>query len=112
MPVRYWVLIPAGARCSSVVQCLLMNGSSDQSLMVDLLSYLLFQPLLHDWYKGCGMTYPVCGMVYIKDPLLLIEKSSSCSGGSRFPLSLSELNFTICLTSYNVNKKCVHCVIK
>ena len=35
--------------------------------------------------KGCGMCYPVCGKVHIKDPLLLIDKSSLC-GGSRFPL--------------------------
>ena len=39
--------------------------------------------------------YPVCGMVHIKEPLLLIEKSSLC-GGSGFPLSLSEWFFTIC----------------
>ena len=45
-----------------------------------------FQPVLHDWgNKGCRMCYPVCGMVGIKDPLLLIKKSSPCSGGSRFP---------------------------
>ena len=32
-----------------------------------------------DWCnKGCGMWYPVCGVVHIKDPLLLIEKSSPC----------------------------------
>ena len=32
---------------------------------------------LHDWCnKGCGMFYPVCGMVHIKEPLLLIGKSS------------------------------------
>ena len=43
------------------------------------------------------MCYPVCGMVRIKEPLLLIEKSSPC-GGSGFPLSLSEWSFTICLT--------------
>ena len=31
----------------------------------------------HDWYnKDCGMCYPVCGMVLITDPLLLIGKSS------------------------------------
>ena len=24
--------------------------------------------------KGCGMCYPVCGMVHIKEPLLLIDK--------------------------------------
>ena len=38
--------------------------------------------------KGRGMCYPVCGMVHIKEPLLLIGKSSLC-GGSGFPLSLS-----------------------
>ena len=40
------------------------------------------------------------GMVHIKDPLLLIGKSSPC-GGSRFPLSLSEWSSTICPTPYN-----------
>ena len=43
---------------------------------VDPLSYFSFQPVVHDWYnKGRGMCYPVCGMVHIKEPLLLIEKS-------------------------------------
>ena len=37
---------------------------------------------------------------HIKEPLLLIGKSSPC-GGSGFPLSLSEWSFTICLTPYN-----------
>ena len=46
--------------------------------------------MLHDWCnKGHGMCYPVCVMVHIKEPLLLIGKSSPC-GGSMFPLSLSE----------------------
>ena len=46
--------------------------------------YFSFQPVLHDWCnKGCGMCYPVCGMVHIKEPLLLIDKSSLC-GGSGF----------------------------
>ena len=37
--------------------------------------------VLHDWCnKGCGMCYPVCGMVHIKEPLLLIDKSSLCGG--------------------------------
>ena len=68
---------------------------------VDPLSYFLFQPVLHNWCnKGCGMYNYVCGMVHIKQPLLLIEKSSSC-GGSGFPLSLSEWSFTICPTLYN-----------
>ena len=50
--------------------------------------------------------YPVCGMMHIKEPLLLIGKSSLC-GGSGFPLSLSEWSFTICLTPYNRKYKCV-----
>ena len=47
--------------------------------------------------KGRGMCYPVCGMMHIKEPLLLIEKSSLC-GGSGFPLSLSEWSFTIIMS--------------
>ena len=40
--------------------------------MVDPLSYFSFHPVLHDWCnKGCGMCNPVCGMVHIKEPLLL-----------------------------------------
>ena len=43
--------------------------------MVNPLSYFSFQPVLHDWCnKGCGMYYPVCGMMHIKEPLLLIGK--------------------------------------
>ena len=65
------------------------------------MSYFSFQPVLHDWCnKGLGMFYPVCGMMHIKEPLLLLEKSSPC-GGSGFSLSLSEWSFTICLTPYN-----------
>ena len=68
---------------------------------VDPLSYFSFQPVLHNWCnKGRGMCYPVCGMVHIKEPLLLIDKSSLC-GGSGFPFSLSEWSLTICLTPYN-----------
>ena len=63
--------------------------------------YFLFQPVLHDWCnKGRGMCYPVCGMVHIKEHLLLIGKSSLC-GGSGFLFSLSEWSLTICLTPYN-----------
>ena len=60
-----------------------------------------FQPVFHDWCnKGRGMCYHVCGMMHIKEPMLLIGKSSRC-GGSGFPLSLSDRSFTICLTPYN-----------
>ena len=57
------------------------------------------------------MCYPVCGIMHIKEPLLLIGKDSLC-GGSGFPLSLSEWFFTICLMSYNHKIKCVECVVK
>ena len=65
--------------------------------MVDPLSYFSFQPVLHNWCnKGRGMYYPVYGMMHIKEPLLLMGKSSLC-GGSGIPLSLSDWSFTICL---------------
>ena len=68
---------------------------------VDPLSYFSFQPVLHDGCnKGRGMCYPVCGMVHIKELLLLIDKSS-LYGSSRFPFSLSYWSLTICLTPYN-----------
>ena len=55
--------------------------------MVDLLSYFSFQPVLNNWFNKCHvMYYPVYGMVHIKDPLLLIEKSSPCNGDSGFHL--------------------------
>ena len=57
------------------------DGSSDRSFMVDPLSYFSFQPVLYDWCnKDRGMCYPVCGMVHIKEPLLLIGMSSPCGG--------------------------------
>ena len=68
---------------------------------VDPLSYFSFQPVLLDWCnKGRGMCYPVCGMVHVKEPLLLIGKISLC-GGSGFHLSLSEWSFTIRPMPYN-----------
>ena len=64
--------------------------------MADPLSYFLFQEVLHDWInKGRDMCYPVCGMVHITYPLLLIDMSSPFSGDSGFPLSLSEWFFTV-----------------
>ena len=69
--------------------------------MVDPLSYFSLQTVLHDWCnKGHGMCYPVCGMMHIKEPLLLIGNCSPY-GGSGFPISLSEWSFTIYLTPYN-----------
>ena len=92
-----------GVGCSSEVECSLMVRWVVGLILhgVDPLSYFSFQPVLHNWCnKGRGMCYPVCGMVHIKEPLLLINKSSLC-GGSGFPFSLSEWSLTICLTPYN-----------
>ena len=92
-----------GAGRSSEVERSLMVRWVVGSILhgVDPLSYFSFQPVLHDWCnKGRGMCYPVCGMVHIKEPLLLIDKSSLC-GGSGFPFSLSEWSLTICLKPYN-----------
>ena len=50
-------------------------------------------------YQRPWFVLSVCGMMHIKEPLLLIGKSILC-GGSRIPLSLSEWSFTIC-TPYN-----------
>ena len=48
--------------------------------VVDQLSYLSSQPVLHSWCnKGHGMCYSVCVMVHVKETLLLIEKSSPSS---------------------------------
>ena len=75
---------------------------------MDPLSYFLFQPVLYDWCnKGCGIYYPVCGMMHIKEPLLLIKRNSLC-GGSGFPLSPSEWLFTIIYVGRHItiNKMC------
>ena len=81
--------------------CLVSSSPSDRSFMGDPLSYFSLLPVRHDWCnKGCCMSCPLCGMVHIKEPLLLIGKSSPCRG-CRFPLSLSEWSFTICVMPYN-----------
>ena len=62
---------------------------------------LFLVPACNDWCKNDrGMCYPVCGMMHIKELLLLIGKISPC-GDSGFPLSLSVWSFTTCLTPYN-----------
>ena len=73
--------------------------------MVDPFSYFLYQPVLHNrCNKGVYMCYLVCVIVHIQEPLLLIGKSSPCSGGSRFPLSLTEWSFTICSIKVELQK--------
>ena len=92
-----------GAGCDSEVERSLMVRSVVGSILhgVDPLSCFSFQSVLHNWCnKSRGMCYPVCGMVHIKEPLLLIDKSSPC-GSSGFPFSLSEWSLTIYLMPYN-----------
>ena len=49
------------------------DGSSDRYFMVDPLSYFSFHPVLHYWCnKGNNMCYPVCMLVYIKEPLNVV----------------------------------------
>ena len=72
----------------SVVGSILLSGPSCS------LGYFPFQPVVQNWFiKGRGMYCSVYGKVHIKDPLLLIEKSSLC-GGSGFP-SKKCVNVTI-----------------
>ena len=72
----------------SVIGSILLSGPSCS------LGYFPFQPVVHNWFiKGRGMYCSVYGNVHIKDPLLLIEKSSLC-GGSGFP-SKKCVNVTI-----------------
>ena len=42
------------------------------------------------------MCYPVCGMVHIKEPLLLIGKSSPCGGGGGGAVTNYKLGFEKC----------------
>ena len=66
--VKVWILLYARS---------ILHGGCICSL-----GYCLFQPVVDN---GCAVCCPVCGKVHIKDPLLLIPKSSLC-GDSRFPL--------------------------
>ena len=81
--------------------------------MVNPLSYFSFQPVLHDvdaryiptCVKGCGMCYPLCGAMHIKEQLLLVGKCSPCSDGG-FLFSLSELSFITFDVILTINKMC------
>ena len=89
------LLLHGGVRCSSVVRVFAhgaMGRQIDPSWSGPIELFLVPASAPRRCNKGCGMYNPVCGMMHIKEPLLLIEKSSSC-GGSRFPLLLSEWSF-------------------
>ena len=76
--MRCKIEMDVGAGRSSEVERSLMVRWVVGSILhgVNPLSYFSFQPVLRDLCnKGRGMCYPVCGMVHIKEPLLLIDKS-------------------------------------
>ena len=77
-------VFPGAGRSSEVERSLMVRWVVGSILHgVDPLSYFSFQPVLHDWCnKGCDMCYPVCGMVHIKEPLLLIDKSRAFAHGA------------------------------
>ena len=78
-PLFGYVIEPVNILCY-LARYLLMLSSP-------LFAYVIsFQPVPLDWCnKGRGICYPVCEMMHIKEPLLLIG----------FPFSLSEWSFTI-----------------
>ena len=91
-----------GERCSSAVRAF-AHGAMDRR--IDPSWDGPIELFLHDWCnKGCGMCY---GMVHIKEPLLLIGKSSPC-GSSGFPLS----HYLSGPLPYNRKIKCVECIVK
>ena len=55
--------------------------------------------------KGRGMCYPVCGMVHIREPLLLIDKSSPC-GDRAFLSGYQNGPFPYVRRHITVNKMC------
>ena len=62
LPVRY-----SRTKVMSIVQFPLYVITKSYVLLALSFNYFLFQPVLHDWCnKGCGMCYPVCGMMHIK----------------------------------------------
>ena len=51
--------------------------------------YIFFVVFIINYRTSRGMCYPVWGMMHIKEPVLVIGKSTPYSGGSGFPVYLS-----------------------
>ena len=63
------------------------------------------QAVLHHRYNnGRGICCPVCVIVHIKEPLLLIGKSSPCGDSSFLSLYVNG--------HLTIAKKCVECIVK
>ena len=77
-------------------------------LLMDPLSYFLFQLVLYNWYnKNCCIYYLVYGVVHINDSLMLIRKTSL----DMFPMSLSEWSLTMGPMPCNSKYKYVECIV-
>ena len=79
-----------GARCSSVVRAF-THGAMGHQIYPSWWTHWAISLSSQCSTTGAtktGMCYPVCGIVHIKEPLLLIGKSSLC-GSSGFPPSIS-----------------------
>ena len=105
------IAVTHGARCRSVVRAF-AHGATGRRIDPSWWTHWAISRFSQCSTNDRDMCYPVCGMVHIKEPLLLIGNSSPFSGGSEFPLSLSEWPFIIRSTPYNrkenvsLNKKC------
>ena len=62
--------------------------------------------------KGRGMCYPVCAMVHIKDPLLLIGKSNHLVAAAGFFSRCPNGSLQYVPTPYNRKIKCAECIFK
>ena len=101
------ISVSLGARCGSMVEHPLTVWHVIRSIHHGgLLSYFSFLPVLHNWCNiDHGMCYPVSGTLHINVPLLLIVKSSPCSGSSRFTLTI----WVVLCHYITINKMCWVC---
>ena len=79
---------PIGYSFRLAVRVILYASSHRQNITYPSLCYTSRGALAgtRNWYnRGHGMCYPICGIMHIKEPLMLFRKISQC-GGSRFPL--------------------------
>ena len=74
-----WDVAQAVEHSVVMVWILLYGGSILHGGCICSLGYFPLQPVVHNWFiKSCVLCCFVCAKVHIKDPLLLIEKSSLC----------------------------------
>ena len=93
-------IMPLGGCLSSCC-----SGAVDRSLMVHIMSSFWFQPVLCNWCnKGCVMCYRVCGMVLVKDTLLLRVAHEVLAAEICLVLPSDHLLYIRCHN--NINKMC------